>query len=257
MPRYVEESLDLPMAKVLQILQEGVMYGTTYFGVRTLKNPLDAWIYQELLHETQPDVIIEIGNANGGSALLLAHLCDNLGKGRVIGLDINQKEIPQYVRDHPRIRFIEGDARQNIEQVEKLVSKDERVLIIEDSAHTYDMTLDLLRLYSKFVKPGDYFIIEDSIVNHGLESEIPVGPYEAIEVFAAENRDFVIDRTRERFLITWNPKGFLKCVSSGGGTAGTMPSRPLNRTAGRWRETVRRFIPPILLEMYRSMKRPR
>jgi cephalosporin hydroxylase len=210
MTDYMEKRLDTPLREVLPIIQDGIMTKTTYFGVKTLKSPVDAWIYQEILFETQPDVIIEIGNASGGSALLLAHICDAIGKGRVIGIDLSHKELPQQVLDHKRILFIEGDACDNFERVRSLVSRDERVLIIEDSAHTFDNTLNVLRLYSTLLKAGDYFIVEDSICHHGLDIGPDPGPYEAIEAFLNENSDFQSDRSRERFLITWNPKGYLK-----------------------------------------------
>ena len=210
MADYMEENLSVPLHKILPIIQKGIMEQTTYFGVKTLKSPIDAWIYQEIIFETQPDVIVEIGNANGGSALLFAHLCDIIGKGRVIGLDLSHKTVPKTVTNHQRITFIEGDACQNFEYVQSQILKDERVLVIEDSAHTYDNTLNVLRLYSSLIKVGDYFIIEDSICHHGLTVGPNPGPYEAIETFISENADFEIDRSRERFFITWNPKGYLR-----------------------------------------------
>src|SRR4051794_6228570 len=36
-----------------------------WLGVNRLKNPLDAWIYQEILFETKPDVVVEIGSDAG------------------------------------------------------------------------------------------------------------------------------------------------------------------------------------------------
>jgi len=210
MDNYMENNLDMPLAKVLPIIQEGIMSQTTYFGVKTLKSPIDAWIYQEIIFETKPDVIVEIGNANGGSALFLAHLCDMIGKGRIIGLDLSHKTVPEHVKRHPRITFLEGDACRVFEYVDRLISKDERVLVIEDSAHTYENTLNVLRLYSQLIKIGDYFIVEDSICHHGLTVGPKPGPYEAVEVFISENMDFKIDRSRERFLVTWNPKGYLR-----------------------------------------------
>jgi protein-L-isoaspartate O-methyltransferase len=62
----------------------------SWMGVQTLKNPLDAWIYQEILYEGPPDVVIEIGSYSGGSTLYLAHLLDLLGKGQVISIDIDR-----------------------------------------------------------------------------------------------------------------------------------------------------------------------
>jgi cephalosporin hydroxylase len=38
------------------------------------------------------------------------------------------------------------------------------------------------------------------------------GPYEAVEAFLAENDQFVVDKSRERLMITSNPNGFLKRV---------------------------------------------
>jgi cephalosporin hydroxylase len=207
---YMEELLDMPLRNVLSIIQEGIMEQATYFGVGAQKNPMDAWIYQEIIYETKPDVIIEIGTAYGGGTLFLAHLCDLLGKGRIIGLDLSHENVSEGVKTHPRISFVEGDACQNFEYVQKMISKDDQVLIIEDSSHTYDNTLNVLRLYSRLITLGDYFIVEDSNCHHGLDIGPNPGPYEAIETFVIENKDFEIDRTREHFLITSNPKGYLR-----------------------------------------------
>ena len=49
---------------------------TFWLGVRAQKCPLDLWIYQEILWEMKPDLIIECGTAHGGSALFLASICD-------------------------------------------------------------------------------------------------------------------------------------------------------------------------------------
>ena len=210
MASYMEENLDMPLSKVLQVIQDRIMTKTTYFGIRTLKSPNDFWVYQEIIFEKKPDVIIEIGNHRGGSTLALAHICDRLDHGRIIGLDISHAEVSEYVKKHPRITLIEGDACLFFEKIRKLILKEERVLVIEDSAHTYDNTLKVLRTYSALIKPGDYFIVEDSICHHGLSVGPEPGPYEAIETFANANSDFEIDREKESFLITWNPKGYLK-----------------------------------------------
>ena len=252
MAEYMEDSLETPLRDILPIIQEGIMNRTTYLGVRTLKNPMDAWVYQELLFETKPDVIVEIGNASGGSALFLAHLCDIIGRGRIIGLDLSHKDVPEHVKHHPRITFIEGDACECFQQVEQLISKEEKVLVIEDSSHTYHNTLNVLRLYSNLLKAGDYFIVEDSICHHGIVEGPNPGPYEAIEAFVKENRDFEIDRSREHFFLTWNPKGYLKRTALNS-------KRSYLKQPARWKSTqdvrtglstlewIRRLVtPPIL-----------
>ncbi|MEO6727112.1 MAG: CmcI family methyltransferase [Blastocatellia bacterium] len=205
----MEQSLDVPLGHILPVMQERIVNGTTYFGIQTLKNPLDFWVYQEMLYQQQPDVIIEMGNRFGGSTLALAHFCDLLGKGKIIGLDISHELVSDLVHAHPRITLIEGDACESFSKVASLIGPQESVLVIEDSSHTYENTLNVLRTYSPLVKPGGYFIVEDSICHHGLEVGPQPGPYEAIETFIAENSDFVSDRSQEGFLITWNPKGFL------------------------------------------------
>ena len=64
-----------------------------YMGIQTYKNPGDMWIYQELVYKVQPDIIIEIGSAHGGSTLYFAHLLDCIGKGIVLSIDIDRKGI--------------------------------------------------------------------------------------------------------------------------------------------------------------------
>jgi cephalosporin hydroxylase len=206
---FMEESLDMPLRAVLQRLQDRLMTESTYFGIKTLKSPVDFWVYQEIIFSTKPDYVIEIGNYCGGSALALAHICDQIGRGQVIGLDITHEYLQPAAKQHPRIVFIEGDACAKFDRVAAIVG-DTRALVIEDSSHTYENTLNVLRTYAKLIQPGDYFIVEDSICHHGLEVGPQPGPYEAIADFLAANPDFAADRSRESFLITWNPNGYLK-----------------------------------------------
>jgi len=211
--KFMEDSLDLPLRQVLPIIQQRIIEHTTYFGVTALKNPLDFWIYQELIHRLKPDVIVEIGNYCGGGTLALAHLCDLVGKGRVIGVDLDHSRIPEIVRSHPRISLVTGDAYASFDKVAGGIGAGEQVLVIEDSSHTIENTLNVLRAYSALIKPGGYFIVEDGICHHGLDIDPYPGPYEAIGAFTAENSAFVIDRSIENFLITWNPKGFLRRIA--------------------------------------------
>ena len=206
----MENNLDMPLRDVLPNIQRRIMEETTYFGIPTLQSPTDFWIYQEILFDMKPDYIIEIGNYCGGSALALAHLLDQIGHGEIIGIDIDSSRIHATARAHPRIRFIEGDACSKFDEVRQIIGDGKRTLIIEDSSHTKQNTLNILRQYSVFVQPGDHMIIEDSICYHGLDIGPNPGPYEAIAEFVAENDAFEIDRSKEGFLITWNPTGYLR-----------------------------------------------
>jgi len=213
MTKHLEENLDMSLRDLLAIMQQRIMTSTSYFGVKTLKNPLDFWVYQELIYAHKPDVIIEIGNNWGGSTLALAHFLDLMNHGRVFGIDISHGKVAENVKNHPRISLIEKPATEAYGFVKSMIDPEERVLVIEDSAHTYENTLAVLRLYGRLIKPGDLIIVEDSICHHGLAIGPNPGPFEAIEAFVKEQDQFVINRDLESFLITWNPKGFLQRVA--------------------------------------------
>jgi len=208
----MENCMKMTVADLLVAMQNRIMKKSTYFGVKAEKSPMDAWVYQEIIFETKPDVIIEIGNLRGGGLLAYAHLCDLLGRGRIIGVDQNHKQIAPAVRSHKRITFVTGDCVKMYSAVAVMIKPADRVMIIEDSAHTYQNTLNVLNIYSPLVSSGCYFIVEDSICRHGLRLGPTPGPYEAIETFIKSNGNFIIDREREGFLITWNPKGYLKKI---------------------------------------------
>ena len=258
MAYYMENNLDMPLGDLLSIIQDRIMKQTNYFGVKAIKSPIDHWVYQEIIFETKPDVIVEIGNANGGGTLSLAHICDLIDTGRIIGIDLSHKTVPGQVKKHPRITLIEGDACHCFENVESLISKEESVLVIEDSSHTYDNTLNVLRIYSVLTKPGDYFIVEDSICHHGLSVGPEPGPYEAIETFLKENTDFVADRSKESFLITWNPKGYLRRTRAGKMDSYIndikQPQTPKKAPKFSVRETLKLFLPPILVRLMRKLR---
>ena len=204
----MERMLDAPLRDVLEIIQHRILSGTSWFGVKTFKNPMDFWVYQELIFERRPDVVVEIGNHTGGSAL--AHLMDILGHGRVVCVDINHDRISDAARAHSRIAWIEGVALDVFGRVRDLIPQDQRVFVIEDSSHEYENTLGVLRTYSELIHQGDYFIVEDGICHHGLSVGPCPGPFEAVHEFLRTNPDFEIDHSRESFLITWNPHGYLK-----------------------------------------------
>ena len=206
----LEENLTLPVESVLSIMQSRITRHTSYLGVKAVKSPLDFWVYQEIIYQTKPDVIVEIGTGTGGATLALAHLCDN-SQGRVISMDTDQKA-HEKVRNHPRITLLEGDALDLFKQIRQLIAPWEKVMVIEDSSHTYDNTLMVLRVYSSLIKSGQYFIVEDTNCHHGVNRGPSPGPYEAVETFLSESAEFESDRSKESFFITTNPKGYLRRV---------------------------------------------
>ena len=181
---------------------------TRWRGNGVLKCPLDLWIYQEIIYETQPDFIIEAGTFYGGSALFFADLLEILGKGEVITLDItNPPNLPQ----HHRIKYILGSSidPQIISDIKSIV-KGKKVLVVLDSDHSKDHVLKELEIYSDIVTTGSYMIVEDSNVNgHPVALEHGPGPMEAINEFIIKDNRFQIDLSREKFMLTFNPSGYL------------------------------------------------
>lgn len=187
---------------------------TWWFGVRILKNPLDLWIYQELLAELKPDLIIETGTAAGGSALYLASICDLLGNGKIVTIDIKDRsERPR----HKRIRYVLGSSTDAdiIDLVKQEVDAADvsTVLVILDSNHTASHVSRELELYTPFVTPGSYVIVEDTNVNgHPVMRSYGPGPMEGMRAFLATSSEFSVDRSREKFWLTFNPRGYLRRV---------------------------------------------
>lgn len=191
----------------------GQAWGTTNWkGIPLLKYPTDLWIEQEILFEIKPDLLIETGTAAGGSALFLASMMDLIGKGKIMTIDIEAREAHP---KHPRIEYVTGSSVDPaiLERVTANIREGDTILVILDSDHAKDHVLNELRAYAPLVPKGSYLICEDSVVNgHPAAPHHGPGPMEAIDAFLAENRDFEIDLSREKFQITFNPRGYLKKI---------------------------------------------
>ena len=184
---------------------------THWLGTSVRKCPLDLWIYQEILFRTQPDVIVETGTLYGGSALFLASMCDLLGNGRVISIDIKDDEDRPA---HPRIVYLAGSsvAPEVVDRVRGEITDTDRVMVILDSDHHNDHVLAELRAYGPLVTEDCYLIVEDTMAGFSPE-RWGTGPSAAIQDFMTSNQSFVIDPSCEKFLMTFNPGGYLKRVA--------------------------------------------
>ncbi len=191
-------------------------YFVSWLGYGMFKWPTDLWNYQQIISETQPDVIIETGTYRGGSALFLATICDLLGHGQIITIDVDET-YRQSVPCHPRITYLHGSSTEPtiVDQVRAVVGTRENVMVILDSDHQRDHVLDELRTYSRFIPRGGHLIVEDTNINgHPVHAEFGPGPWEAVEIFLAENPGFYADRNQERFFLTHNPRGFLRRLAA-------------------------------------------
>lgn len=183
-------------------------------GTRTVKNPFDLWIYQEIIYDIKPDIIIEIGSLEGGTTLFFANLLDILGKGKVFSIDISRKK---YHVKHNRITIFTGNSSSPkiIAKVQRLC-RGKTVLIVHDGDHRKKQVMKDLLAYSNLVSIGSYFIIEDGIIDIFGDGKIfrqkEEGPLAAIEDFLSKNSNFIADSQRERYLLTYNPRGFLRRI---------------------------------------------
>lgn len=206
----VERAIARQFHRLYYYSSERTFSDTHWMGVSVKKCPFDLWVYQELLSEVRPDVLVETGTRYGGSARYFASLFDLLGTGRVITVDID----PEASRTpHDRITYLEGSSTADdvVAQIKGAIGPGERVLAILDSDHSYAHVRDELAIYGELVSPGSYLVVEDSNINgHPVYPEFGPGPMEAIDEFLANGAPFDVDPTREKFFVTFNPRGFLR-----------------------------------------------
>jgi cephalosporin hydroxylase len=174
--------------------EDGSIYKrTTWMGIPCFKCPMDMWIYQEILYEVKPDLIIETGTYKGGSALYLAHLCDTLGNGKIVSIDIDAHVRPT----HPRIDYVTGSSGDSL-LAEKIIAQHpmaKKIMVILDSDHSEAHVAKELEVFSKYVSVNSYLIVEDSNLNgHPTYSSHGPGPFEAIEKFLMTHPNFISDK---------------------------------------------------------------
>ena len=191
--------------------RDTVFTQVSYRGVPAWKNVLDLWVYQELIWQTKVTCVVEIGVRHGGTTLWLSDLLASFyGEGGgVVAIDLQRPQI-----DLPaNVRFMQGSsiAPETVAIVQQ-VCAGKRTMVIADGNHEADHVLAELRAYSPIISEGSYFIAEDGIVDVMDWREFTPGPAVAAQRFVAENADFVIDRTPEKFVLTYAPRGFVKRV---------------------------------------------
>jgi cephalosporin hydroxylase len=162
----------------------------TYRGVKAIKCPFDYVIYQMILFDIMPDLVIEIGSNKGGGALYIADILNILGKGEVHAIDIADN-FDEIVKKHPRIKtFLTGYQNYDLNEA-KLFKK---IIVIEDASHLYEDSIKCLNKFSPIVSSGSYYIVEDGIIDElGMRKTYNGGPKKAIKEFINENQNFRID----------------------------------------------------------------
>jgi cephalosporin hydroxylase len=208
------------------------VYSFTWLGRPIIQLPEDMVRLQELIYQLKPDVIVETGIAHGGSLVFYAGLCRLMGKGRIIGVDIE-------IRPHNRaaleahslkdlITLIEGDATSPAvaAQVKANIRPGETVLVLLDSNHTKRHVMSELDSFSPLVSVGSYIVAMDGIMElvaggprtePGWRTDNP--RQAALEwvkrnpAFAIEEPAFAFNEGMVRDRVTYWPDAFLKRVA--------------------------------------------
>ncbi len=211
-PSPLQGALSMTLREWVERYQREVVFDQVHYrGVLTWKNVLDLWIYQEIIWETGVESVVEIGVRHGGTTLWLADTLRNFRgpRGQVVAIDLEKPaiELPE------NVHCLTGDsiAPETVRRATGLCAG-RRTMVLADGNHAAAHVRQEMQLYGPLVSEGCYFIAEDGIVDVMEWSEHTPGPLIAAQQFAAENAEFEIDRTREKFLLTYAPSGFLKRV---------------------------------------------
>ncbi len=207
------------------------VYGFSWLGRPIIQLPEDMLRIQEVIYRVKPDVLIETGIAHGGSLVFYASLFKAMGKGRVVGVDIEiRPHNRQAIEAHEmfdRISMIEGSSIDVtiVGQVRDNIKADERGLVILDSNHSRAHVLSELRSYSEFVAVDSYIVACDGIMQEVVGAPrtdpawITDNPQSAVKDFLSECDDFVLEEPAFPFnegqiteRVTYWPNAFLRRV---------------------------------------------
>ena len=177
--------------------------------------PLDAWVIQEMVVGLRPDLIVETGTCQGGSAFFFATICDLIGHGEVMSIDIAARgTIP-----HPRIQYIEGSSVEPtiVERVAQRIKEldAKAILIMLDSDHTERHVREELEAYAPLIPQGSYIYVQDGCIDKlaCFRNGRP-GPMVAVRSFLEQHPEFVRDTEVEfRYVMTAHPYGWLKRIA--------------------------------------------
>ncbi len=213
---------------VLDLDRHDYTYLWSWMGVPIIQWPADVMATQEVIWATKPDVIIESGVARGGSVLFMASLLELLGKGQVIGVDIeirahNRASIEQNPLAK-RIKLIEGNSigEETLSRVRQEVPPGASVMVVLDSDHSRQHVLAELRAYGPLVTRGCYLVVADTLIGHLDEAQAPKKrshlwfkgnePLAAREEYLRETDRFEIDPVLNgKLVLSSSPGGYLRC----------------------------------------------
>ena|SRR5690348_4407816 len=205
-------------------------YLWTWMGVPIIQLPSDIMATQEVIFSARPDVIVETGVARGGSVIFMASLLEIMGKGRVVGVDIDiRRHNRETIEQHPmakRITLIEGPSTDaaTLARVRAEIPAGATVMVVLDSDHSRDPVLAELQAYGPMVTKGQYLVVADTVVGHLTEKDAPKersktwfkgnDPLVALRTYLAQTNRFEVDPiVNGKLIFSSSPGGYLRCVA--------------------------------------------
>ena len=211
-------------------------YTFSWLGRPVIQLPEDLIRAQEAIYQVLPDVIVESGVAHGGSLVYFATLCRALGRGRVIGIDIeirpqNRRAVEEHLLSS-LITLVEGSSIDPavVNHVRSCILPGERVMIFLDSNHTKAHVLAELSAYADLVSEGSYLVVADGVMQDlaripGVGSDWDWNnPRAAVREFLASRSDFELEpppwpfnesHGLDRQTATYWPDGWLRRRAGG------------------------------------------
>jgi cephalosporin hydroxylase len=215
------------------------LYSFSWLGRPIIQNPEDMLRIQEVIYDIEPNLVIETGVAHGGSLIYYASILNAMGKGKVVGIDIdirkhNRKEIEEH-KLFTFIDLIEGSSidLETFAKVEALINPNDKVIVILDSAHDYLHVKKEIELYSSMVSVGSYIVVTDGSQEYlGCTPRAKVDYAGYVETWEENNpkkaaEDFVLNNNQYEivepsfpfnegaidFRVTHWPSAFIKKIS--------------------------------------------
>jgi len=206
-------------------------YLWSWMGVPIIQMPADVMATQEVIWATKPDVIIETGVARGGSVLFMASLLEIIGKGKVIGVDIDiRAHNREAIQTHPmskRVVLVEGGSVDEVTlaRVRAEIPDGASVMVVLDSDHSRKHVLAECRAYGPMVTPGCYMVVADTLVGHVTEENAPRKrskvwfkgdePLSALQDYMAETNRFEVDEALNgKLVMSSSPGGYVRARRS-------------------------------------------
>jgi len=204
-------------------------YLWSFLGVPIIQMPADVMATQEVIWATKPDVIIETGVARGGSMIMMAAMLKLIGKGKVIGVDIDiRAHNREAIETHPMsplIELIEGPstAAETLAKVKASIPAGGSVMVVLDSDHSRDHVLDELRHYGPLVTEGQFLVVADTLLGRVEAAQTPTKrskiwhpgdePLTALNTYLGETDRFQPDDViNGKLVVSSSPGGYVRCI---------------------------------------------